>query len=150
MTCKWVDDTLNRCASRAREIYKDSTKSKEDYPYCKWCGADIRKPEPEVIIKKSGGTWVKRENGIDLLWTCHTDGHESMNPDNWKPISEIEITDNIALLRPMVINRSNQTLEKLLGVIKGDLHMAYYIKPLKNDQWELATVSDLADKTPGN
>lgn len=80
--------------------------------FCPFCGADIRKPEPEVIIKKSGGTWVINCHGdricINPERYCDDDynkmdiSDELMHhPDWWPKISEITIDDNLALLRPM-------------------------------------------------
>ncbi len=54
--CEWVGDTLNMCDKRSEEVFEDITKAEENFPHCKWCGADIRKPEPELIIKKSGNS----------------------------------------------------------------------------------------------
>lgn len=86
------------------------------------------KPEPELIIKQSGGTWVARYDGVDYL--CIKPSFYSafgsidemqdsviINRGNWKPISEIEITDEIAKLRPLVLTgRNKEFLEKLWGV----------------------------------
>ncbi len=68
---------------------------------CPYCRTDIRKPEEKPLIVKDGETKVKRENGQDFLL---------LNPYGeerywlWKSFNEIiELTDEIAKLRPMVM-----------------------------------------------
>ena len=87
--------------------------------FCPYCGSDIRKPEPEVIIKKSGQTWVARSDGSD--WLCINPdyyGKEVCEEDlakqvmlggsNWiKFNKDTEITDDIAKNRPYVVYKEN-------------------------------------------
>lgn len=89
--------------------------SSNDFIYCPFCGANIRPPKPEVIIKQSGQTWVARYDGTD--WLCVNPdyyGHEIceedlaeqviLGGDNWiKFDKDTEITDEIAKCRPKVI-----------------------------------------------
>ncbi|MCP4648697.1 MAG: hypothetical protein GY853_01275 [PVC group bacterium] len=48
--CEWKDDQFTQCEmwskNRRHECYHYMW---EDVSYCPFCGADIRKPEPEVI-----------------------------------------------------------------------------------------------------
>ena len=85
----------------------------------KWLDLPLESDRP--IIKKSGGTWVARDKGINYLlikidalinktYEKKKDEVKSITEiENdlywgiWKPISEIEITDEIAKLRPMVM-----------------------------------------------
>jgi hypothetical protein len=90
------------------------------FTYCPFCGADIRKPEPQVIIKKSGETWVALYDGVDYLCVLAPEmikeSYIEQNFKNdvtsesgtfWDRFDEIEITDEIAKLRPMVIVKNN-------------------------------------------
>lgn len=84
----------------------------QDYEY---------KPEPEQpIIKKSGGTWIMLKDGIDYFWPAN--GHSKApipGNINWKPILDLEITDEIAKLNPLVSVRdfrNNYNLCELIGV----------------------------------
>lgn len=125
--CEWRDVEFYPCCENIKKVktgfdfWMDNGEWMifENISNCPWCGAGIRKPEPEVIIKKSGGTWVAQYDGVDYL--CVKKMDEKGSPelsferccvnkksgvyDNgyWTPISEIEITDEIALLRPMVV-----------------------------------------------
>ncbi len=47
--CEWKNDCLNVCDDRARELHNNPILAEESYPYCKWCGADIRKPIPSRV-----------------------------------------------------------------------------------------------------
>lgn len=125
--------------------------------FCPVCGADIRKPEPEVIIKKSGETWVALFDGVDYLYT-KDDSKEpyflttstKVPRVEWKPISEIEITDDIAKLRPMVVGFKSE-LRKLYAVTE---HGRYIISgkmlgskadSIDDIDGRLATVGDFDD-----
>jgi hypothetical protein len=143
--CEWKDGEIDRC-SGYRLVFNFSEKR---YNYCEHCGADIRKPKPEVIIKKSGETWVARYKGVDYLCVL-PDGYSDldkgiiMNPITvhpcwWKPISEIEITDEIAKLRPMVMDGNCH--EKLYAVDNG----TFVTDEDRTDDncYSLATIDDL-------
>lgn len=135
---------------------------------CNFCGADIRKPESEVpIIKKSGETWVVRNGDIDYLCILTSNltkkeiedyfyiFSENLN-SAFKPISEIEITDEIAKLRPMVVCEPQlyePKIEKFIYLIPENVaHRHITIRNIGTDYihsgWNrisLATVSDLED-----
>ena len=92
------------------------------FNFCPFCGADIQKPEQKPLIVKSGGTWVANWKGVDYLCS-EPDNFEKFDIDgikkqpdrlqiftNWKPFSEITLTDEIAKLRPMVSVGNNCTV----------------------------------------
>lgn len=119
------------------------------------------KPENQPTIVKSGETWVAEYQGVDYLFipdgktikigtSWDAEGFEDLIKSGlMKPISEIEITDDIAKLRPMVID-NNGNGSVLYGVIKTEsmhqIHTVlaglgnYPISILK-----LATVKDLTE-----
>ena len=126
-----------------------------------------RKPEP--IIVQSGDTFVASYEGIDYLCidgaipkrvnVCEINLHERRNPQGdinsfWKPFSEIEITDEIAKLRP-VMHRNitpSKDLRKLYGVLSDRCTTKYVIhgdngynsQIADSIDWRLATVKDLS------
>lgn len=117
--CEWVGGVFNRCKKHREHV--DKMKSNKDflyitwdYSHCPFCGEKIKPEEkPELIIKKSGNTWVARYEGVDYLciyldgiYICPTIDQfkEELENGNWKPIQKVEITDDIALLRPMVVD----------------------------------------------
>ena len=119
--------------------------------FCPWCGADIRKPEPRIIIKKSGETFVALVNGTDWLCVDPEEGKDyEIHPFDisvslrWNLISEIErngLADEIAKLRPMV--KDGDSLETLLAVYEGTFVTD---EDRTSDMtYRLATVSDLED-----
>lgn len=140
--CEWNDGEFYPCEDLCYPIKRSSELvfshksgrismnleeiTEQEYFFCPFCGADIRKPEPKVIIKKSGETFVARYNGVDYLWTKRSIPWDSDETPllfgtttgnilaGWKPISEIEITDKIAKLRPMVVWGPNG---KSMGVL---------------------------------
>jgi hypothetical protein len=91
-----------------------------NFHFCPFCGADIRKPEPpEPLIIRSGNTWVAHFEGIDYLWTFRAKSTPPIFWDKgahridrgWKSFTGenpdiTELTDEIALLRPMVKDAS--------------------------------------------
>lgn len=142
--CYQENEILYVCNKRAQEIKEDTTKSEENYPYCKWCGAFIQDAkvisEGIPLVLRNGGTWLCFAKGVDYLamdpaYKDCTIGEMKnyfkahlMDLDNpkglqyFKPIDQIEfegITDEIAKLRPMVINSSNTTYQ-LWGVTNKD------------------------------
>ena len=101
--------------------------------FCPFCGVDIRKPEEKPLIVKSGGTYAAYSKGVDYLCT-------NPNPDYnlkdmvedfnylvkelgfsgtgtpWKSFTGdnpdiTELTDELALLRPMVILNCETTYQ---------------------------------------
>jgi hypothetical protein len=81
--------------------------------FCPECGKPLDEP-PEPIIKRSGETWVARFDGVDYLWVGK---YSETRPDFfhpgetisslWRDILELELTDEIAKLRPMVVYDNN-------------------------------------------
>lgn len=131
--CQWKDGVFKGCnvilckiEGNDPDFLKDHkyklSLNDEDYTwtFCPYCGADIHKPKPEPIIKKSGDTCVARFKGIDYLWTAQSKlniDHEigliketGLFSNSWKPISEIEITDTIARLWPMVKFKTSKNM----------------------------------------
>lgn len=112
--------------------------------------------EPEVIIKKSGGTWVARYDGVDYLYT-KDDTKEpyflttstKVPRREWQTISEIEITDDIAKLRPMVMildNGYENCIEKLIAVDPSEEFFKHITISCDCFKYvRLATVSDLEE-----
>jgi hypothetical protein len=140
---------------------------RNDYPlfndgtnYCFSCGADIRKPEPSVIIRKSGETWVKKENGIDYL-LLNPDFYKGIDLSDvtikiqsgiWKQISKIEINDEIAKLNP-IVKKDTLPLQfhgKLIhieGVYSFTIRKCLIVDRHLTNDISLATVSDLEEQS---
>jgi hypothetical protein len=134
--------------------------------YCSQCGTKFPEPEPQVIIKRSCETWVARYDGVDYLCFDELIGSKKL-PDNetvtsqflktigtvWKPISEIEITDEIAKLRPMVILTANPNTYgidegvQMLTYIDNETITAKHMVCIRSSikSIRLATVADLED-----
>lgn len=151
--CVWKDGKFYPCDNFNPKAMRNNP-GYDDYVQCKSCGCTIRKPEPEVIIRKSGGTWVARRNGVDWIYCDINTPKEqpiffnssSQLVHGWAKISEIEITDDIAKLRPMVIV-SDGDLFKLFGVQRNYCIMSRYYDSAHSSCHKsvvrLATVSDL-------
>lgn len=169
--CEWRDGRFSECISMHKASHRwiiDEIKTSdiqtlngEVMIYCPFCGADIRKPEPaQPIIKKSGGTWVALYDDVDYLcvtrsildnpkksFTDYVINKKPLRADYWKPILEIEITDEIAKLRPLVIEGYGHLTELLLYVNdKGSWYTQSGIKTPVCSSIRLATVSDLGIK----
>ena len=120
---------------------------------------ELKPAQPKII--KSGETWVAEYDGVDYL--CIAPDSYNILGDNgklksllylaffiWKPISEIEITDLIAKLRPILIHGSS--LITLYGVVLDEYH-SYVGVEVDNHQtgifnkrfYRLATVKDLME-----
>lgn len=166
--CEWKDGKLNPCgwylsaleagchillsnSGIKIEIHNGSTIMLH---HCPGCGESVIKPEPEVIIIKSGGTWVFLYENKDYLVIEPKDFMpKNANLYEWvdsglaKPISEIEITDEIAKLRPMVVidDKANNVRE-LVGV-KNNISIHWHEFIMSDSSFtkdiSLATVSDL-------
>ncbi len=106
----------------------------------------------QPIIKKSGETWVARFDGVDYLWINNCEPRQDvtermlLESTSWKPISEIELTDEIAKLRPMVKIEQNQ------GTLYGYLEDSDRYNSIVIDRYKdlnafkdakLATIDDL-------
>lgn len=127
------------------------------FSFCPFCGANIIKPEPEVIIKKSGGTWVARYDGVDYLWIGTPEKYAeyvylSTFPNQWwVPISEIKITDEIALLRPMTVSDSDEEMKARLYGVHQAVSIVYHCNGNRTNSpsreytsnLRIATVDDL-------
>lgn len=116
--CEWKDGKFYPC-----DWFDPNVTGNRQSCYCIACDEKIDKPEPEVIIKKSGGTWVARHDGVDYfcedsdMYSCKEDivgEYTQDHPDNnmfewctwWTPIKEVKIDDDTAKLRPMVVDDS--------------------------------------------
>ncbi len=142
--CEWKDGKFVGCINTYRRIdflHGDLCINIVNMGYyvvdfCPFCGADIRKPEETPLIVKSGGTLVVERNGVNYLSMC-PDSYGDYNdsdilasidsfPEIWKSFTRpnpgiTELTDEIALLRPMVKATvgESQFVYTLWG-IKGD------------------------------
>ncbi len=130
--CEWKDGKFEGCEgmlNKAGCIRAEIQKGQDIYYFCPFCGADIRKPEPEKpLIVKSGGTFVTEHEEINYLWTEQESPEDIGSIDydgkwkvhcGWKSFSEIEkegLTDEIAKLRPMVKDSHSMSLYLLWGV----------------------------------
>lgn len=129
--CEWKNGEFDPCDAMGFTLHHNLITYKMDrhkieisgistpLRYCPCCGAYIRKPKPQVIIKRSGETWVKREGGIDYLWMESPYSTKPTLYGPWKPISEIEITDEVGRLRCLVRISSDNEIYSLWGVYQG-------------------------------
>ena len=136
--CNWKDGKMDHCnlfdGQMIYEIKKYDNGGIDVKNYkCLHCHGSMQKPEEEKpLIVKSGETWVKYENGINSLWMhggiveppeLRLDLNESQIKafkQDWKsftgPNPDItELTDEIALLRPMVMVRNHVNNIRVLG-----------------------------------
>jgi hypothetical protein len=125
------------------------------------------KPQQPKIIK-SGDTWVTEYMGVDYLCISGAVSHikkdqlerelkkdietyQELNISVWKPISEIEITDEIVRLKPSIVSGIGRGNVRLIHIEKNKV---FYTWRDKNDEprsdWmdksykiNLATVKDL-------
>jgi len=165
--CEWKDGKFYPCDNFDPE---NGNRHHDGYMvYCRGCGKSIDKPEPEVIIRKSGGTLVARINPVDFI-CLDPEEHEVLKnnlseveteegiilafPHIWKPISEIEITDEIAKLRPLVVWTYDRRVSNLctLYAVNGMEfpcvcynHESDEYDGYVKDECRLATVSDLEE-----
>lgn len=124
------------------------------------CSTVLRPPQPkEPIIKQSGETLVARYKGTDylcinprehnLLVLNLEDGEEladiiAMFAYVWQPITEIELTDKIAKLRPMVVWGMFQKNRDILVRIRADGgHVLDHTVLSKSTIIRPATIDDL-------
>lgn len=140
--CEWKDGKFEACDEF--KPFHDSV----GY-FCRGCKETITKPKPELetIIKKSGGTYAAMDKNIDYLFiNCEELKKKEIpldfsNRKFWKPISEIEITDEISKLRPMVV--VDNSIMKLIAVQLNERGYKYHFLSNRSDDCSLATVSDL-------
>lgn len=156
--CEWKDGKFEGCMNYCAVFgaYIEYTSGRR-HNFCSFCGADIRKPEPEKpLIVKSGETWVKYENDENYLCVNPYNYNNGFkDPDNWKLFSEIEkeeLTDEIAKLRPVVIHRINPFQLDMLYGVHNNLAIIYYENPYETvdsdysiDGFHLATPHKLLE-----
>jgi len=166
--CEWRNGKLHFCDEfvlKTETVYENRSRIAKTIKnggmtfMCNHCNTVIRKPIPtEPIIKKSGGTFVAQFYGQDYL--CLDPNHinadiltseeflDAAYPESkhgvsyWRPFSEIEITDDIAILRPMVLGEYYPKM--LYGVVEDQLIFSHTNG--KKEDYRLATIEDL-DKT---
>ena len=155
--CDWRDGAFYPCNDF--EPKKDSVGI-----FCRGCKATINKPipVPEVVIKNNGGTFAGIKGNIDYLWVGDNMEQEFQplailkiklinNDPDWVPVSEIELTDETAKFRPMVIfNSSNldgtqDEIEKLFGICEDNYAYTRERAGMGIGYYRLATISDLED-----
>lgn len=121
---------------------------------------DVRDNQPTII--KSGDTWVAEYDGVDYLCFDNDFGNKKSSTGSiredfikdvangiWKPISEIEITDEIARLRPMIIiidkdgDRINEKARLFMVDKLGVFYSAGWFRKGHHTSMRLATVKDL-------
>ena len=117
--CLWKDGKFYPCDGFTGETHRNiPTLNDERYKYyCGYCGTDITKPTKPIVVK-SNQTWVANLYGVDYL--CLDPDSIIKSPEDsfmndmknkyefhsciiWKPFSEITLDDEIAKLRPIVI-----------------------------------------------
>lgn len=163
--CEWKDGIFYQCnefdnlylvESKTGKVTEQESGCLREIRYYPYCGADIRKPEQEPIIKKSCGTWVAQFDGVDYLYTKDDTNEPYFLTTStkvvrceWKPISEIEITDEIAKkgLRPELRFKDNhKDIDFILYGVNPDNQLITQYGSCGNvEQYRLATVSDLED-----
>jgi hypothetical protein len=144
MKCEWKDGKFYGCNKSINgstigiEIARGLNRyiGSHEIWFCPFCGADIRKPKKtKPIVKPSGKTFVASYDGVDYLCIKKgmyetseeviEDAEQNTSPlyhKWWKSIDEIEsegITDEIAMLRPIMIDDETNTLYTLWGVDVG-------------------------------
>ena len=108
----------------------------------------------EPLIVKSGGTWVWSIGGINYLWmgteveyrrnfaTGYVAKTKIPLDTNWKPFTEITLTDEIAKLRPLVKfwdRVPDDVVGTLIGVHSSQFEVYYRDGGL--DPWEHAELA---------
>ena len=153
--------------NEAMELLHEALKLKDKVIRSLQCQIDdLKDIEPaQLKIIKSGDTWVAEYDGVDYLWVeksnVYTPDDKDLIDDYihdglYKPFAEIEITDEIAKLRPMMcmnIGIKTYHRRKLYAVIfdpvttKYLIHgdMDYNCKFADPIDWRLATVKDLTE-----
>jgi hypothetical protein len=127
--CEWKDGKFYPC-DNFDPMGCVSRESDKIEMICHECKVSIEK---QIRIKPSGKTFVGKCNGVDYLchnprWYFETLGLISEDrvilryPDYWTSIDKIEsegITDEIAMLRPIMIDDETNTLYTLWGYDVG-------------------------------
>lgn len=160
--CEWENGTHKRCEGLRKWIWEGFSYDKKlkIFPYCPFCGADIRKPEPEgPLIVKSGNTWVCRYKGTNYLYIDLK--HIGDDPPlflnkydtiiwGWIDFANVTIDDSIALLRPMAwfADRDDEAkrIDKLTYVGKqGDILKYQSVIDNWRNCYKLATPQELKE-----
>lgn len=168
--CRWKKDKFNPCNNFEPTIVLNSTpKESGNIIVCKSCTVVIQKPEEELIIIKSGETWVAKYKGNDYFYNNSKANHHSYhyvkdefeyelskilkhdNSCNWTLLTKIELTDEVAKLRPKVIN-NHGFIGTLVFVSKEDRDVEPTHVVYRNNfalaKWysRLASVDDLKEE----
>jgi len=129
--CKWENGIFYPCDNFDPRLYDFGRIEM----ICHACNVRIEKPKNQLIVKQSGKTFVAKCDGVDYLCvkTGMYETPEAVIEDAkqrtiplyhrwWKSIDEIEsegITDEIAMLRPIMIDDETNTLYTLWGYDVG-------------------------------
>ena len=144
----YLDNIIKSCKRISEEFqeFEKGIKQMSDF-----YNAESEPDQP--IIKKSGETWVARFDGVDYLKTipCLTEVtlpaffyHETKDiVSDWKPFTKLEITDEIAKLRPVVAGKGVNVIDTLIYV-KENHGWPYVVKDCGSwNTCRLATIDDL-------
>ena len=178
--CEWKDGKLNPCGImkirlndptwgwRIQEQHKTYIcDGKSIFSYCPFCGGFVEYEKPEKpLIVKSGNTWIAFHEGVDYLCVYDPGDYNPATTEEriemfaydmqnkkarWIPFIDIKLTDEIALLRPIVKNKDHEPKYYLYGV-KNINDFKYIIgEPYKESvtNWrhcELATAKELSNE----
>lgn len=155
---------LNQALRLKDEVIEGLTANKKESSMLQQCKALSMKSRKPTIIK-SGDTWVAEWKGVDYLMVQSHGGisfeldiprwdrevfEKSLKRNEWKPISEIEITDEIAKLRPKLIEDwDNGEIHDVvfMGLRRGVLYHDDGASTLSTTKhsFRLATVKDLQE-----
>jgi hypothetical protein len=108
------------------------------------------KQQKQPIVKKSGQTWVCRANGEDYLFNfSNTEKPEFKDGSRWTNFKDVEINDELALLRPYVIPANLEDAYIIYACDnvyclcnRGNLKNGYIVV-FEKSEIRLATVEDL-------
>ena len=148
--------------NEAMELLHEALKLKDKVIRSLQCQIDdLKDIEPaQLKIIKSGDTWVAEYDGVDYLWVeksnVYTPDDKDLIDDYihdglYKPFAEVDITDEIAKLRPIMTASTHiGTTFKLYGVtenIKNCLlgKWGSRIGEYSVSKFRLATVKDLME-----
>ncbi len=165
--CKWEAGKLIPCKS-GYENYMDLGKPyfgrdlrpEDNVNFCPFCGTDIKTPANPIVII-SGKTFVGYYNNINYFcirpkyWLKllkdypefeHPEAGYFNAADFWKPFSQIELTDEIAILRPMVFLKATRQRREQLDML---IYVNNINQPMTAGGWtapaRLATVQELIE-----
>ena len=157
--CEWKNGKFEGCEDFEPITDTNSFGQMNGKVICKMCMTDIQKPEPEKpLIVKSGGTWVAHWKDVNYLYAYNTvcrGGRPHFDPTysgirintQWKPFFKVELTDEIAKLRPMVCGGIQKYT--LYGVLKEEGITWLLISDTLNDiEWYDNRLNDFRLATP--